>query len=139
MAKIKRYTDISQARILDEILLSKGADMFFKCFGEETYDLTFCEVSYSEWAKDFKKLYDKAGIKVIPCWSLSALFSVIPQEIFDGEYIINITEGRDNKWILTYDHYENRNHSYYGLSAGADNLVDACYEIIIKLHERKML
>jgi len=75
----------------------------------------------------------------IPCWSLAALISIIPQEIFDGEYIINITEGCDNRWVLTYDHFENRNHSYYGLSTGADNLVDACTDIIIKLKERNII
>ena len=139
MAIIKRYTDISQAKILDEILSSRGADMLFKCVGEYTYDLTFCEVSYSEWAKDYKKLYNKAGIQVIPCWSLAALISIIPQELFDGEYIINITEGKNKKWIITYDHYENRNHSYYGLSTGANNLVDACTNTIIKLKERNII
>ena len=139
MTTIKRYTDISQAKILDEILSSKGADMCYKCFGEETYDLTFCEVSYSEWAKEYKELFDKAGLQLIPCWSISALISIIPQEIFDGEYIINITEGCDNRWVLTYDHFENRNHSYYGLSTGADNLVDACTDIIIKLKERNII
>ena len=74
-----------------------------------------------------------------PCWSLAALLDTIPQEIFDGEYIINITEGSDNRWIITYDHYENRNHSYYGLSSSADNLVDACVKIITRLHELKIL
>jgi hypothetical protein len=139
MATIKRYTDISQSRKLAEILPLESADMCFKCFGEETYDLIFCEVSYSEWAKEYKELFDKAGLQLIPCWSLAALIDIIPQEIFNGEYIINITEGRDNRWVLTYDHYENRNHSYYGLSTGADNLVEACYELILILHERNLL
>lgn len=136
---MKSYTDISQSKKLAKILSLKSADMCFKCFGEETYDLTFCEVSYSEWAKEYKALFDKAGLQLIPCWSLAALISIIPQKLFDGEYIINITEGIDNKWIITYDHHENRNHSYYGLSTGADNLVDACTDIIIKLKERNII
>jgi hypothetical protein len=76
---------------------------------------------------------------LIPCWSLAALLSVIPQEIFDGEYVINITEGCDDKWVLTYDHFKNRHHSYYGLSSSADNLVDACVIMIEKLYKREML
>ena len=52
--------------------------------------------------------------------------------------LINV-EAVDNKWVITYDHYENRNHSFYGLSTGADNLVDTCYEMIIKLHEQNLL
>ena len=86
--------------------------------------------------RDYKKLSNPV---LSPAWSLAALINIIPQELFDGEYIINITEGIDNKWIITYDHYENRNHSFYGLSTGADNLVDACYEMIIKLHEQNLL
>ena len=139
MATIKSYTDLEQSKKLAEILPPESANMCFKCFGEETYDLTFCEVSYSEWAREYKELFDKAGLQLIPCWSLSALINIIPQEIFDGEYIINITEGCDNRWVLTYDHFENRNHSYYGLSTGADNLVDACYEFILKLNELNLL
>ena len=139
MATIKSFSDLQQSKKLAEILPHESADMCFKCFGEETYDLTFCEVSYSEWAKEYKALFEKAGLQLIPCWSLSALISIIPQEIFDGEYIINITEGKDYKWIITYDHYENRNHSYYGLSTGADNLVDACVAMIELLHEQKLL
>ena len=136
---MKSYTDLKQSKKLAETLPHESADMCYKCFGEETYDLTLCEVSYSEWAKEYKELFDKAGLQLIPCWSLSALISIIPQELFGGEYIINITEGCNNKWILTYDHYENRNHSYYSLSIGADNLIDACYEMILKLHELKIL
>ena len=77
--------------------------------------------------------------EAVPAWSLSALLNLLPQEIFDGEYVINITEGCDNRWVLTYDHCENRHHSYYGLSTGAENLVDACVEMVLKLHELKLL
>lgn len=123
MATIKSYTDLEQSKVLAKILKIETADMCYPLPCED----------------GDKPLLEQGGLGSTPCWSLAALLSIIPQEIFDGEYIINITEGWDNKWILTYDHHENRNHSYYGLSTGADNLVDACYEIIIKLHERKML
>lgn len=136
MATIKRYTDISQAKILDEILSSNNADMCFKCFEEETYDLTFCEVSYSEWAKEYKELFDKAGLQLIPCWSLSALISIIPQELFGGEYIINITEGRNHKWIISYEPFHGIS-SYFSVSN--DSLIDCCVEMIIKLKERNLL
>ncbi len=125
MTTIKSYTDLQQSKKLAEILPMESADMFYTLIDQGLY----LEVKQGiESSKDD-----------IPCWSLATLISIIPQELFDGEYIINITEGCDNKWILTYDHYENRNHSYYGLSAGADNLVDACYEMIIKLYKQKLL
>jgi len=127
MATIKSFTDLQQSKKLAEILPLKSADNYYSWHDERYYVVNKdCPYPYS--------LKEK-----IPCWSLAALLEAIPQEIFDGEYIINITEGLNNKWILTYDHYENRNHSYYGLSTGADNLIDACVAMIEKLHELKML
>jgi len=109
--------------------------MLANIFGIENADMCY-SIPYEEGDKP---LLEQGGFGSTPCWSLTALLDIIPQEIFDGEYIINITEGSDNKWVLTYDHYENRNHSYYGLSTGANNLVDACYNMILKLHERNLL
>ena len=80
-----------------------------------------------------------ADITAILCWSLAVLLNIIPQEIFNGEYVINITEGCDENWVITYDHIDNKNHSFYGLSTGADNLIDACYEMVLKLNEQKLL
>ena len=129
----KNCTDIEQSQKLIELGIDVNtADMMWDDWSliDEGWKLSVGY--YPEIEKDY-------GRKCYPAWSLSALLSVIPQEIFDGEYIINITEGLDDKWILTYDHCENRYHSYYGLSSGADNLVDACVAMIEKLYKRKML
>ena len=128
---MKAFTDLEQSKKLAEILPIESADMFH--FIHEVDTVGF---GYKKEAAEF---YSKTEFEYLPCWSLAALLDIIPQEIFDGEYVINITEGCDNRWVLTYDYYENRNHSYYGLSTGADNLIDACYEMIIKLHEQKIL
>lgn len=117
MGTIKSYTTLEQSKILANILPIESADMMHD---------RFIVIPFN----------DKT---LTPCWSLAALLDFIPQEIFDGEYIINITEGIDNRWVITYDNFENRNHSYYGLSTGADNLVDACVAMIEKLHEQKLL
>jgi len=128
MATIKSYTDLEQSRKLADILPLESADMKILPFTEREYrivpinDISVCGREDEIYA-----------------WSLSALINIIPQELFNGEYIINITEGINNKWIITYDHYENRNNSYYGLSTCADNLVDACTDIIIKLKERNII
>ena len=132
MATFKSYTDLEQSKALVKILPIESADM---CFVNDGTAIKIDANSYNVR----KHMWKGEGVQLIPCWSLASLLGVIPQEIFDGEYIINITEGCDNKWVLTYDHYENNNHSYYGLSTGADNLVDACATIIEKLNERKML
>ena len=120
---MKSYTDVEQSKKLAEILPIESADMFYRDNGI-----------------DAKLMWEHNAHKVkYPCWSLAALLSVIPKEIFDGEYIINITEGGVDRWLLTYDHGDDSNQSYYGLFSGADNLVDACVAMIEKLYERKML
>lgn len=123
MEALKNYTDIDQSKKLAEILPIESADMFYND-GE-------LRIGYAPLAKERDDYF--------PCWSLAALLNVIPQEIFCGDYVINITEGRINKWVLTYDHCVNRNHSNYGLSSCADTLVDACYEMIAKLHKQNLL
>ena len=124
---MKAFSDLEKSRKLAEFLPLESADMYWWSSGKRYYIEAMDDGDFNE---------EEGHIRA---WSLAALINIIPQELFDGEYIINITEGIDNKWIITYDHYENRNHSFYGLSAGADNLVDACYEMIIKLHEQNLL
>ena len=135
MATIKSYSDLQQSKVLSKILPLESADMYYSHeFVNSAGDYYRLNIASEGYFDDEESLGSD-----IPAWSLAALFNVIPQEIFDGEYIINITEGCDNRWVLTYDHYENRNHSYFGLATGADNLVDACYEMILKLHELNLL
>lgn len=126
---MKTYTDLEQSKKLAEILPIESADMYYS-----KYDTIHANALYGPCDIEYFNIHEYT-----PCWSLATLINVIPQEIFDGEYVINITEGCDNRWVLTYDHFENRHHSYYGLSSGADNLVNACYEMIIKLHELNLL
>jgi hypothetical protein len=75
--------------------------------------------------------------KDVPCWSLVALLDVIPQELFDGEYIINITEGVNHKWVISYEAF--CGVSSYAVNTSGDNLIDCCVEMIIKLKERNLI
>jgi hypothetical protein len=119
MATMKSYTDINQSRKLAEILSIESADFQSKTI-ESNADVDVDDVSYV----------------IYPCWSLAALLNIIPQELFDGEYIINITEGVNHKWIISYEHYSEVS-SYIDVSS--DSLIDCCVEIIIKLKEINML
>jgi hypothetical protein len=122
---MKAYTDLEQSRKLAEILPLESADMYYEPstgFCTEPSEVMFGDIKY-------------AHPRSIRCWSLAALLGVIPQTIFDGEYVINITEGGAYKWVITYDHYENRSSSGYEVDSGADNLVDACYELVLKLRQ----
>lgn len=134
---MKAYTDLEQSKKLAEFLPLESADMYYA--GHQSI-INPKEWEYGDTPKIRGKYISFDDKRIFyPCWSLAALINIIPQEIFDGEYIINITEGCDNRWVLTYDHFENRNHSYYGLSTGADNLVDACVAMIEKLHKLNLL
>ena len=139
---MKAYTDLEQSKKLAEILPLESADMCWTnhCYGSIRSSMTVSSKTIEEYKELLTRFGDLTSIDVFyPCWSLAALLEIIPSEIISGEYIINITEGSDNKWCISYDNIDNRNYSFYGLSSSADNLIDACYEMIIKLHERKLL
>lgn len=123
MEHSKAYTDLGQSIKLAEFLPLESADTYYWC-GDE---LRIGGHKAMDTEHD------------IPCWSLAALLDVIPQEILGGDYIINITEGCDNKWVLTYDYCNNGTPSFYGLYGQADNLIDACYELLLNLYKHKML
>ena len=117
MATIKSYTDLEQSKKLAEFLSFKSADMH--------YERAYFEGKQSDW---FVKL--GSPIKsddILPCWSLAALLSVLPKVINNETLFIETSLAL---WHIGY-------RNIY--TARADNLVDACYELILKLNELKML
>lgn len=113
---MKSYTDEKQSRKLAEILPLESADMYyFDDNGGEPNFKVRNGITYYYDSEDF-----------LSCWSLSALLSVLP-EIQGGKPIIALDDN-----YITYPHMSD-------LHTKADNLVDACYEVIIKLYELKML
>lgn len=121
---MKSNTDIEQSKKLAEILPSESADMCFYNDGTAIkIDANPYTVRYSMW-KDY--------VEVIPCWSLAALISLLPDGIkHDG--IVN------NLWITSKDvsYYSKEYDSYLYYEEGCT--VDACYKIIMKLHESNLL
>lgn len=121
---MKSYTDIEKSKKLTEILPIETADMCFYSDGTaiKIDDKPYI-VRYPMW-KDY--------VKVIPCWSLAALISLLPDEIkHDG--IVN------NLWITSKDvsYYSKEYDSYLYYEEGC--AVDACYKMIIKLNELNLL
>ena len=92
-----------------EFLPLESADMSYAPFGDT-----------HPWVWDDNLLERGA----IPCWSLAALLGVLPnyqlQTQDDGIGVLCSCNGKFN--IVT-----------------ADNPIDACYEMIIKLHELNLL
>ena len=119
MATIKSYTDLEQSKVLAKILPLESADMNW----HELPPIGF-------FARTFPyKLNNGATEGLFPCWSLAALLDVLSFP----ELCHNIEDGEDG-WIVSCEKNDKGYLSYY-----KDNPVDACYEMILKLHELKML
>jgi hypothetical protein len=116
MTTIKSYSDLKQSKVLSKILSDDSADMSYHHFVSDLLPEEYCiSVDKVECETD------------IPCWSLASLLSVLPhiQEFYPTLEKIN------NKYVCRYKES--------GIWTNGDNPVDACYEMIIKLHELKML
>ena len=113
MTTIKSYSDLQQSKKLAEILPLESADMRYG--NEDPYKITIGKWKDNEHDEDD-----------IPCWSLAALLGVLP-EIQGGKPAISLNDN-----YITYPRMS-------GLHTEADNLVDACYEMILKLHELNLL
>ena len=122
MATIKSFTSVEQSRKLAEILPIESADM---CYIKHSSS----DNSTWKFNEDFPPMIlgdvpiNEITAETLPCWSLAALLSVLSNENMlvkttDGEYYCLAKD------VMT-KHY--------------DNPIDACYEMIIKLHELKML
>ena len=127
MATIKSHTDLQQSRKFAEILPLESADMCYSNDGTATkIDANPYTVRYSMW-KD-------CVAEIIPCWSLAALLELLPKriEIMDNVYELSV-------YLYGIYYYNVNNGNLCFESKNKDNFVDACYEMIIRLNELKML
>ena len=115
---MKSYTDIEQSKKLAEILPFESADMGFY---------------YSSNPQDARNqmwVGTKAENADIPCWSLNALLNVLPQSVR------LVGTPKDSYW---YCECVNVNNQWYAGFKSADNSIDACVEMIVKLKKEKLL
>ena len=116
---MKSYTDIEQSKKLAEILPIESADMCYKCLGEDPYDIVMRP--YTDWKEEYKGLLVNYEVDVIPCWSLAALFDILPKSLI---YTPNPTlDGYCCKNIM------------HDLETYGDNPIDTCYEMVLELHK----
>ena len=134
MATIKAYTDLSQSKTLSKILPLESADMEYLAIKE-----TGTLIGSIPFVKDDSEVEDSAYSHIydrIACWSLAALLDVLPKRIKDYNVLrIDISEKDFSIW---YDEIG------YGVNNELPNItketaIDACYEMIIKLHELNLL
>lgn len=113
---MKSYTDIEQSKKLAEILPSDSADMA-RCGGEN--------VIMTDYISAKKKFSVCGELTITPCWSLAALIEVLPK-IYLLKPILDLEENS----IMYSGTY---------IDVTADNPVDACVDMIIKLKESNLL
>ena len=114
---MKSYTDLEQSKKLVEILPIKSADMYI----DTTVTPSFTGLIREDVPRPVT-INDLTGNKgLYPCWSLTALFSVLPSATLDS----------------SGDHYY-RLHCMERFTEWYDNPIDACYEMIIRLNELKL-
>ena len=114
---MKSYTDIEQSKKLAKILPIESADTLH-CID---FDGDFLCTVPKQYSASFRYQPELT----IPCWSLAALLEVLlcPS--------LCITSGEWRCQCYKEDHIIATSY--------ADNPVDACYEMIIKLNEQKLL
>ena len=126
---MKICTDLDQSLKLAEFLPIESADMAWcnNSIKGINYTDKFSANLYT--VKEMKDVFDEALVgwdkywELIPCWSLAALFKVI-SNIFKYNLDYNGTS-----FILMVGDFEVSNKT----------AVDACIEMIEKLHEQKLL
>ena len=129
---MKAYTDLEQSKMLAEILPLESADMLFQ-LGEDKYaDNIRVPLTKEHWEQMIPDIK--------PCWSLAALYGILPNNekesttLSRGSWNIDPVEYLNNWWC----EYEDDSITN-DFSVSANNPVDACYEMILKLHELNML
>ena len=131
---MKSYTDVEQSRQLAEILPIESADMWWsKNF------IYYNPTATIGISAEYSNVYTyKFGEDDIPAWSLATLLNVLPISIDEGRHclsLINSNPNGDIEWLCCYEDYKGNLIT----ACYADNQVDACYEMILKLYELKML
>ena len=116
---MKSYTDLEQSKKLAKILPLSSADM---CYFNSDTD----KIIVRKWEDE---IHDEDDT---PCWSLAALYNVLPT--IDDQFEPQLHRSLD-KYRCTYEGEEDSS----GLWRVANNPVDACVEMIEKLHELNLL
>ena len=142
---MKGYTSLEQSKKLAEILPIESADMYyFTIIRDYPYIKIITKIMDGSFSSD----YDT------PCWSLAALMHLLPSEFTERDEYSETTYKIDiRKYALTddvdvyqiaygnYRWHEDGSHSWSDMinSGEREELIDACYEMILKLHEQKLL
>lgn len=157
MTQIKSYTDIEQSKRLTEILPIGSADMYYQYVLPKSDKIKLNPemgnpVNAVNWYNKGYTTYGKESVTLdeycIPCWSLDALLETMPQSI--TKYIESERCQKTFHLNLFRSYYHCCSYSFVSSVSddegnntlyciGRDNWIDACYEMIVKLNELKLL
>lgn len=137
MATIKSYTDIEQSKKLAEILPLESADMWWLYITAQGKHIA---MMYEEPDPHYLARMESYEIKnaAIHCWSLTALLNVLPVSCDDGQHclaLINHNPNEKTEWLCAYEDDKGN----LMMECYANNQIDACYEMILKLKELNLL
>lgn len=125
MATIKSFTSLEQSKKLAEILPLESADMHY-CLEQRDIASGY-EIGITPYTKANRFTGKCNIIDVQPSWSLASLLEVLPYGY--SSILTKSFNGKDYYCKIDGKPFESI----------ADNPVDACYELIIKLKELNLL
>lgn len=122
---MKSYTDLEQSKKLAVFLPTESADMIYPPMMDidSMSNSGFFNIPECYPFNEFKDI----DIKPLPCWSLSELLSVLD--------FPSLTQNKEDEWEVCIPNHKSEGY----IEVSADNPIDACVEMIIKLHEEKLL
>lgn len=141
---MKAYTDIEQSKKLAEILPTESADHHYvrkvTDFRGHPVDSEWSHPKYgnpnSKYANYFVQNF--TSYEELPCWSLAALFNYLREIDFFPK--IDADEFGATMNITYYDkEFAGQLIPIHNIKIKAGSFIDACYELILKLHEQKLL
>lgn len=119
---MKSHTDLNQSKKLAEILPIESADMMWEDWGLIDEGWVLGIGYYPEVEKDY-------GRKCYPAWSLAALIETMPEILIER---VKAQDGYDGYYYFVA--YKELIEVPY-----KKELIDATVEMILKLHEQKLI
>ena len=130
----KICTSLEQSKKLSEFLTVESADMFYYKDAVTKED--------NPRVMDYSQVPKNKSMYFFPCWSLAALLSVLPFHLIvnNHSYAFSMVKGFNKNGETYAIKYAIFNTTFYlHLTDFYNNPIDACYEMIIRLNELKML
>jgi len=121
---VKSCTDLGQSKRLIEILPIESADMRIGNYVGKSGEVDGTNIHYYFKGESF------GAPQIIEAWSLAALLNIIP-----GGQVNRMTNS--DKWEASS--WNDSDFEPICEVEGYDNAIDACYELILKLHEENLV